>query len=206
MQRHFNLENWTELAQGEALAFPGKRPRRVNLAVNSPGETLLYVDYGDGPVFLARVIGREDIEFAVPGAFDLMADASSCRVFSVDGDNPSIVIPDAVTFTKIAERRPRNPELEHMQYLMMQNVETRLAQQRAEIDAIYAANAHNSGAGTAGSGGDTAQRDDAAGAPAADGSETDGGSAGSNEPAGTVSEAASDDAGGDLGNGDKADE
>lgn len=208
MQRSFNLESWNTLEEGKALKFEGNRPRRVNLAVNAPGETLLYVDYGTGPTFLARVIGRDDLEFAVPGAFTLFADETSCRVFSVDGDNPAVVVPEAVTFTKIAERRPRNPELEQMQYLMMQNMEKRLAQQRVELDAIFAARANDTGAGASGAGGETSERDAATGSSSADSGEADSGSAPGEEPAGTVSEnAQAADAGGNVGSiGDESDD
>jgi hypothetical protein len=56
--------------------------------------------------------------------------------FTNDGDLIAMERPEAVSFTKIASRRARNPELERMMWKMEQNMERRLAAQRVEMEAL----------------------------------------------------------------------
>lgn len=147
MQRLFNLNKWSVLEEGKAISFRGSKPRLVRLEVNSPGEVFLYISQENDPtvdpdpevVFLARVCGRDTLEWhAAAGGFSLMVEGGSCNVYTIDGDDPSFRNLTPTIFTKIVERRPRNPEFERMAALMQLNVERRLAQQKQELHAFFA--------------------------------------------------------------------
>lgn len=147
MQRLFNLSKWAVLEEGKAISFNGSKPRLVRLEVNAPGECFLYVSQeNDARVdsdpevnFLARVVGRDTVEFHVGGGgFTLMVEGGSCNVYTIDGDDPSFVNLTPTVFTKLVERRARNPEFERMAQIMQLNVERRLAQQRQELHDFFA--------------------------------------------------------------------
>ena len=143
MQRLFNLDKWQVMPEGRALKFDTDRPRVIRLDVNSSGPTNLYVMWR-GQVdeehaeatFLAHVHGRDVIEFHTPGAFALVCDGEPCSVYSVDGDVWTLVDPAPEIFTRIHERRVRNPDLELIVAKMQQNMERRLAIQADELRAV----------------------------------------------------------------------
>lgn len=139
MQRVFNVEKWNRLVDGTTVNFPSPLERRVRLDVNCPGECRLsYVD-GDGVMtFLGLIKGRDVVEFRAYGEFSLVADGADCWFYTVDGENFAFVLPDAETFTRIIERRPRNPEFEYMHYMMNRNIEARLEQQKHELEQLWA--------------------------------------------------------------------
>ena len=139
MQRLFNLDKWTALAEGSSLAFVNPRPRTVRLEVNAPVKSALYVADADGEVrFLALVEGRDTIEFNSTGSFNLTVEGADVHVYTADGDDISAVVLAPRIFTKIAERRRRNPELERIAALMQANMERRLAIQANELRAELA--------------------------------------------------------------------
>lgn len=135
MQRMFNLSKWAELGEGQSIWFPSTRPRVVRMDVNAPGDARLYVvQEGGEPAFLARVVGRDVLEFFVEGAFGLVTEGSTVNVYTIDGDNWAYEDPDPIVFTRVTERRPRNLELEYITMMMSQNVEKRLASQAREME------------------------------------------------------------------------
>lgn len=138
MQRLHNLDKWQELKDGEAVNFAGTAQRRVRLDVNAPDFTRLYHSDANGVVtFLALVRGRDVIEFATDGEFAITAEGGPVWFHSIDGEATSFAIPDAVTLTKLIERRPRNHERELMMFMQNQNLERRLAAQRDELAALW---------------------------------------------------------------------
>lgn len=156
MQRMFNLNKWALLREEQALAFSNPRARNVRLEVNAPVKTALHVVTADGEVqFLALVEGRDTLEFGVSGKFSLTVEGADVWVYTADGDDISAKVVEPKIFTKIVERRRRNPELEQIAALMQRNMERRLEQQSAELEQLFerraAALAANSvGAGAAG--------------------------------------------------------
>lgn len=135
MQRMFNLDKWLLLKEGETITFPSRRPRTVKVEVNAPQSVCLYVRDGDKPnQFLALVEGRDTVEFSSAGDFSLSVEEGSIWVYSADGDHVHAVVEDPVIFTRIAERRTRNPELEYITHVMQSNLERRLAQQADELE------------------------------------------------------------------------
>lgn len=139
MQRLHNLDKWKCLTEGVALNFASAQPRRVRLDVNAPGEVRVsHIDGNGEYTFLALVKGRDVIEFMAQGEFSVIAEGGDLWLHTIDGENMTFSIPDAVILTNIVERRPRNHEQELMNYLMNQNIERRYAQMREDLDREWA--------------------------------------------------------------------
>lgn len=137
MQRLHNVDKWFEVEPGKAVNFGNPDPRFVRLDVNCAGVAALYYSDGDGETrFLARVSGRDVIEFRSYGEFSITVDGSAVWMYTIDGEDISFSIPDAVKLTKLVERRARNPELELMRHMMNRNLESRLNAMRDEMARI----------------------------------------------------------------------
>ena len=136
MQRLHNIDKWI-FAEGKvAINFELTDPRKVRLDVNVPGEVgLTYCDSNGLEVFLGLVRGRDVVEFTTTGEFAIIPDGPMWY-YTIDGVDASFSIPDAVTLTRIAERRARNLEFEMMQYEMNRNLERRLAEQRDQLEQL----------------------------------------------------------------------
>lgn len=155
MQRMFNLDKWRVVAEGEMISFSGDRPRTVRLEVNCEDRTKFYVEeHGFEPAFLAVVEGRDALEFSANGPFDLLVMGGTAAVYTADGDDWSVSEVDGETFTRIVERKVRNPELELMMYQAQQNAEARFAAQSEELErrltARYSAMAATAGTAAVG--------------------------------------------------------
>lgn len=138
MQRMFNLDKWERLKEGEGLEFSNPRPRNVRLEVNAPVRTALYVVDPEGEVhFLALVEGRDTVEWGSSGAFQLTVEGADVMVYTADGADIAQRVIAPVIFTKIAERRRRNPELEYIAHQMQLNMERRLEQQAGELEQLF---------------------------------------------------------------------
>lgn len=137
MQNIYNVDKWFHLKQGARADFPSVKPRRIRLEVNSPDVTQLFLINDDGePLFLARVVGRDLIEFHSTGKISLMSDGADCFIYSSDGASIAHVVDAPVSFTKIVERRQRNPELEQMMFQMNYNLNRRLELQREDFELV----------------------------------------------------------------------
>lgn len=136
-----SLSRWAALPQGDVLTLAGTvAERRIRLQVNSPGAARLFVVNADGEeVFLAAPVGRETVEFSAGGDVRITTADDDVFVYTAELEPTSAVIPDPVVFTKIAQRRARNPEMEQMMFLMNQNMDRRLAAQAAEHAEMMAA-------------------------------------------------------------------
>lgn len=138
MQRMFNVDRWLVIEPGQVLEYPSPRPRLVRIEVNSPDVANLYLLNADQEAFhLARICGRDTVEFVSPGAFSLTAADGALSVYTVDGTSVAHTVDAPQSFTKIVERRKRSPELELIARMMNSNMERRLAQQAEELSAQY---------------------------------------------------------------------
>lgn len=134
MIRVGDLTLYSILRAGMVASFTADHARTVKLTVNAPQEARLSVVpmHPDGtfpdtePLFLATVTGLQEVEFYARGAFGLVADDVDIYVRTFDGTEIHAVVPDAVTFTKITERRARNPEIEALQQMLLKNQERRM--------------------------------------------------------------------------------
>lgn len=138
MQRMFNIDKWTQVPSGKALRFEGDRPRKVVLEVNAAGTSELVVfPENEQPRFLARVSGRDTVEFYVRGRFALGAEGAACWVYTVDGDGQTFEACDPTSFAVIREKRERNYELELIAAKMAENMNRRLEQQADELARVF---------------------------------------------------------------------
>lgn len=135
MQRIFNINKWSLIPDGKAATFSGDRPRRVNLEVNATGLTNLYIVKDGTQTFLARVNGRDTVEFYIDGAFSVGSTGADCYIYTVDGDTFEWVDVDLTSFAVIRERPQRNYELEYIAARMAENMNRRLEAQAREIEA-----------------------------------------------------------------------
>lgn len=144
--RLYNVDKWTRLAAGEMVRFPGKRQRPVTVEVNAPGEARLdIVDAVTGETrFLAIVYGRQTLEFTA-GAFSIASDLDDTFIYTAEGEEVHHVNPAPESYTRIMEKRARNPELERIAHQITGNITRRLEAQLDERTAVmerrYAARA-----------------------------------------------------------------
>ncbi|MGF7009263.1 hypothetical protein [Aminobacter sp. BE322] len=135
-----SVDRWRP-ALSNVLTFEGTGARRIRLHVNSPGVTLAWLvdDTGaeEGFQFLARAEGYAVIEFHAEGDVRISLDGSDVWWMCSEAEPTHVTVIDPVIFTKIANRRHRNPELEEVMYRMQLNMERRLAQQAGEIEAAF---------------------------------------------------------------------
>jgi hypothetical protein len=138
-----SLDRWNVLAPKAAVVFDnssGSGDRRVRLNLNLAKQTTLYVEDSNGPRLLVTAgPGLETVEFAAPGKVAVFAEDGAAEVhYQTAETEPTFVsVVDPVIFTKIANRRHRNPELEEMMHRMQANLERRLALQSSEIEAAF---------------------------------------------------------------------
>lgn len=138
-----SLDRWMLLAGDKALVLSGKSgggERRVRIAFNVGEHTRAYVSDAGGEERLLAVLqpGLETVEFTAPGVLHITTDASEGAevwVQTAETEPTFVEVIDPVIFTRIANRRHRNPELEEMMYRMQLNVERRLAAQKDEFEA-----------------------------------------------------------------------
>lgn len=132
--RIHNVSKWKKLQPGEVLELAGQDERRVRIELNCPAPTRLDLIQSDGkPVFLAVVQGLETVEFKAGATVQLVATSEDeVWYFTSDGERVAAKNVQAKSFTKIAQRRTRNPELERMMFKMQQNMERRFAMLEAE--------------------------------------------------------------------------
>jgi len=161
-QRIHNLSKWVYLPEGSSYSFDIERPRTVILDVNCPGEVSFYVaqDFGTTEqdridleggrlstlpsqddnyrrsdlTFIALVKGRDRLEFGVDGAFTLAVEGGGAYIFTTDGQDIATRVEAPEIFTRIANRRQRNPHLEMLEYRTRLNQERFAAQLRDESE------------------------------------------------------------------------
>ncbi|WCK71911.1 hypothetical protein G6L96_005445 [Agrobacterium tumefaciens] len=137
-----SLSRWSELGSDKAIVFAGSDvgERTVRLHLNLEGVTSFFILIGDQERFLVTMQpGVDTVEFSAAGEFRVYAEEGSGAVLyqSADLEPTFSEIVDPVIFTKIANRRHRNPELEEMMFRMNQNLERRLEQQAHEFEAAF---------------------------------------------------------------------
>ena len=131
------VDRW-QRADGNLLTFEGGGARRIRLNINSPGVALAWLVHRERELqFLGRIEGFQTIEFYAAGTVNVSLDGNDVWWSCSEVEPTYVEVIDPVIFTKIANRRHRNPELEEMMFRMNQNMERRLAQQANEIEAAF---------------------------------------------------------------------
>lgn len=125
------------LEPGKGIALPGER-RKVRLELNTQFPCQIMFDYGDEdqPRFLATVEGRETVEFIAEGPVRLYLDSEGQVWWWTSEIERSSVVSDAPTYTTVAERQARNPDLERIARVMSENARRREAALLQEIRAL----------------------------------------------------------------------
>lgn len=89
---------------------------------DTPLEDMKVTTHGRSVTFLcACKPGRDTIEFGVEGAFELVAVGGDCYVFSKDSQQHEHKVFEPEIYTRLANRRQRNPHLEMMMFEMKRN-------------------------------------------------------------------------------------
>lgn len=136
-----SLSRWSSLDSKKAILFRGAADaeRCVRIQFNLENVTTFYVgkDEMDADLLCTIGPGQETVEFYALGDFYVIAekDAGMVKYQSADLEPTFSEVVDPVIFTKIANRRHRNPELEEVMFRMQENMERRLAQQAGEFEA-----------------------------------------------------------------------
>lgn len=144
------LADWKNLSAQSAIIFDGPKgsgARRVRLHVNCEADTVFYYqDYaGEDRLLTAVSAGVHTLEFYAEGKVGVFRAGKAQVWYQTAEDQPTFVkVVDPKVFTKIAQRRERNPELERMFAMMQRNAMQREAQLQADfarrLDAVQRAN------------------------------------------------------------------
>lgn len=139
-----SLARWALLPSDEAIVFEGHgdTERTVRISFNLEAVTTLFLGDEDGGenLLVTAGPGLETVEFNVAGSFKVYAEKGSGIVhyLSAEMEPVHFEVPDPKIFTRIAQRRHRNPEVEEMMARAQMNMERRFAQLAAESDARQA--------------------------------------------------------------------
>lgn len=135
-----DLSRWHMLAKGSKLEFPNEERRKVRLEVISEGGTILRASQKKGAPMFLGVFSRFDVvQFQVDGPWTLHVEGDRCYIWTPElTDNGMEEIPEAVSFTKIMNRRVRNPEMELMMKKVGDNMERRIAQVSRDVGLVIA--------------------------------------------------------------------
>jgi len=136
--RIHNLSKWSRIEPGNVLHLEGDHLRKIRVEVNCVEPTAFHVLEGDEPVFLAVVQGHQLLEFAAAGTVDLVPSTDGdVWYFTTDGGIDATESIEA-SFTTIASRKARNPQLELMMWKQEQNMRRREAALAEELAAFRA--------------------------------------------------------------------
>lgn len=140
--RIHNLTRFQRLKPGEGFVIGGLDRHKVRIEFNVDAPTAVTVQDGDDLFFVAEFKGFEVVEFtAAPGATVFATSEGGVWFFTNEGDliaRESL----AASYTRLANRRARNPDLELMMFKQQQNqrrMEAVFAAQMAEMNAKLAA-------------------------------------------------------------------
>lgn len=143
--RILDKRNWrkTEIKKGKmVIPFPGHGKRKLTFKVNCVAETrldLVELDRDDArTTFLWAGRGMEEVEVYAEGYAEVVV-TSAEDVFFHTTERSGIAHKDeeAGTFTKIANRRARNPELDAIMLRAEINMNRRLARLEMEMERKY---------------------------------------------------------------------
>lgn len=143
MIRIHDVAGWTRCVPGKEIVLAGDKGRKIILEANCPEPTRFDLVGGDDKVtFLAVIHGLDAIEFYSDDPHVVIAPTTDADfwVFTNDGEyvgyEPDRSPPEqggiGGTYTRLMQRRARNPEFERLQARMRLNEWRRDQQQAAE--------------------------------------------------------------------------
>lgn len=138
--RMHNLDKWAQLQAGNVLELVGNDDRRIRLEFNVVERTKIDVIDGNGvTTFLGMVEGYDVVEFYSTATVHVVAtpfvDDAEVWYFTNDGEVIASDTPESVSFTRIAGRKERNPELERMMMKLEANMLRRVEAERVALEA-----------------------------------------------------------------------
>lgn len=130
LQDREQVERNPEALEDEAAG----RKREAQMSGDAAEWARDYDEPGKLIQFLGVCKGRGTVEFAVEGPFDLVAEGGGAYVYSHDGVRVETVVVEPRIFTRIANRKQRNPHLEMIEFQMRLNQMRFQEQLREETD------------------------------------------------------------------------
>ncbi len=134
--RIHNIDKWKRLPAGDVLGLGHGGARLVRVDLNCPTPTHVAYSQGEVVTFLAVVHGLQTLEFATIEADEepllVLTGEDDAWYFTDEGDHAPVENLEAKSFTKLATRRARNPELERLQFIAEQNMNNRMARLEEE--------------------------------------------------------------------------
>lgn len=139
--RIHNLGRWAKVGDN-VLELPGKGQRKVKVELNCAGETrvdVVELDKPDAPAtFMWAGRGLVELEFWATGLVQLVCvSEDDVYYFTNEREGQAVRNIDAKSFTKIANRRARNPELDAIMLRAEINMNRRLARLEMEMERKY---------------------------------------------------------------------
>lgn len=135
-----NLEEigkFLKLPEGEVIVLDSAKRRVVVLELNTAAPCQLKLQTGASDLrFLANVEGRETLRFIADGPVTIHADCDDEVWWWTPEVERTATRVDAETFTKIATRRARNPEMERVIQKMQANMERRMAAVMGDVQKV----------------------------------------------------------------------
>lgn len=130
-----NLTSWKPVNPGDGILLPGKK-RRVRIAFNTQAATKVVALQRNEVYVLGVVTGMQEYEFGASGDVEIHLDTDQVALWRTDDGVQTATQPSTDSFTKMMERKERNPELEYMMYMAEQNAKRRSDQMLASAEAM----------------------------------------------------------------------
>lgn len=132
MIRLHNLDRWAKLPAGDVLHLAEGDLRKVRVQVNLEDRTSFHLRWqnegADDLVFLGVAgPGVDVIECYTTGGDIVATSEGEVWYFTNEGQDTTFSRPEARSFTRTANRRARNPQVELMMFKMEQNINRRIA-------------------------------------------------------------------------------
>ncbi|RWD68350.1 hypothetical protein [Mesorhizobium sp.] len=139
IQKLGDLSRWRVHNEKEAIFFSDHKVRTIRLDVRAAAPVHVYLHTNaDGVVvdeFLTLLpAGLSAVEFLGNGCSLVLDSTGPVSYFSPEVEAIWHENVEEETFTTIANRRERNPEVEWMEFLMQQNINSRMAAMDAEFE------------------------------------------------------------------------
>lgn len=143
IQKLGDLARWRK-HDGKAIAFGSHKVRTIRLDVRAAAPVMVYLHANaDGEVvddFLTLLpAGLSALEFLAGGGSLVLDSKGPVSYFTPEIEAVAFENVEEETFTTIAQRRERNPEVEWMEFLMNQNINARMAAMDEEFQRRLAA-------------------------------------------------------------------
>ncbi|MDX8442859.1 hypothetical protein [Mesorhizobium australafricanum] len=138
IQKLGDLSRW-RAHDDKAIAFGHHKVRSIRLDVRASAPVHVYLHTNeDGELvdeFMTVLpVGLSAVEFLSGGCSLVLSSTGPLSYFTPEIEAVAFENVEEETFTTIAQRRERNPEVEWMEFLMNQNINSRMAAMDAEFE------------------------------------------------------------------------